>query len=286
MLTRAGGGGHGFGLRVPHYATFLEAGVVGADLVEVITENFLDRGGRPAAVLERVRRDVPVALHGVSLSIGATGPLNRDYLHRLRALCDRIEPAIVSDHLCWGSFGGQHGHDLWPLPFCEEAVAHVAERVSAAQDVLGRQILLENVSSYVAYADSVLPEWEFLGEVARRADCGLLLDVNNVFVTARNHDLSAERYIDNVPADRVGQFHLAGHLDRGTFLLDHHGSAVAPPVWRLYERAVARFGNLPAIVEWDDNVPALEELVGEAAQARTRAARVMATGADSTRGAA
>jgi len=286
MLRNTVAGGHGFGLRVPHYGTFLDDGVVGADVVEVITENFLDRGGRPAAVLDRVRRDVPVALHGVSLSIGATAPLDRDYLRRLRALCDRIEPAIVSDHLCWGSFGGHHGHDLWPMPFCEEAVAHVVDRVNAAQEALGRQILLENVSSYVAYADSVLPEWEFLGEVARRADCGLLLDVNNVFVTARNHDLSAERYIDNVPADRVGQFHLAGHLDRGAFLLDNHGCAVAPPVWRLYERAVARFGNLPAIVEWDDNVPPLEELVGEVAQARTRAARVMATGVEPTRGAA
>jgi uncharacterized protein (UPF0276 family) len=270
--------GHGFGIRVPHYASFLERGVSGADFVEAVTENFLGRGGRPRAVLERVRRDVPVALHGVSLSIGGVSPLNGDYLRALRALCDRIDPAVVSDHLCFGGWGGHYGHDLWPLPYTEEALVHVARRIAEAQDRLGRRLALENVSSYVTFADSQLSEWEFLGEIARRADCDVLLDINNVYVSARNHGFEPEAYIRAVPVDRIAQFHLAGHSDQGTHLLDDHGAAVPQPVWALHRLAVERFGAIPTIVEWDENVPPLDVLTREVEKARAAEARALARG--------
>jgi uncharacterized protein (UPF0276 family) len=276
-LHRALPGACGFGLRVPHYSAFLESGVAGADIVEAVTENFLGRGGRPRAVLERVRRDVPVVLHGVSLSIGGTTPLDQAYLRGLRELCERIEPAVVSDHLSFGTFGRHYAHDLWPLPFTEEALAHVVARVGQVQDDLGRRLALENVSTYLALASSELAEWEFLDEVARRADCRILLDVNNVHVNACNHGFSAERYVDGVSRERVVQFHLAGHLDMGSYLLDDHGSAVSPAVWALYERAVARFGPVPTIVEWDEDVPALDVLVSEADKARRAQARLLSS---------
>lgn len=268
--------GHGFGLRVPHYAALIEHGVRGVDLVEAVTENFLGRGGRPRAVLERVRRDVPVALHGVSLSVGGTSPLNERYVEDLRALCAEIEPAIVSDHLCFGTFGRHYGHDLWPLPYTEEAVAHVAERVARVQDRLGRRLALENVSSYARYADNQLTEWEFLDAVTRRADCDILLDLNNVYVSARNLGFSAEHYLDVVPPNRIAQFHLAGHSDMGSHLLDDHGSAVPPPVWALHRRAVRRFGAAPTIIEWDENVPTLDRLELEVEDARRSESQALA----------
>jgi uncharacterized protein (UPF0276 family) len=267
--------GHGFGLRVPHYPALLEGGAGGVDLVEAVTENFLGRGGRPRAVLARVRRDVPVVLHGVSLSIGAVGPLDLAYLAALRALCDGVEPAVVSDHLCFGRWGPHHGHDLWPLPYTEEALAHVVARVGAVQDRLGRRLALENVSSYVRYADSQLTEWDFLAEVARRADCAILLDINNVYVSARNHGFDPERYLAAIPVERVAQFHLAGHRDEGSYLLDDHGAQVAPPVWALHRLAVARFGAIPTIIEWDENVPSLEVLRAEVDAARRSEAAVL-----------
>jgi len=250
-------------LRVRHYREFLERGY---DLpwAEAITENFLGRGGRPRAVLERVRRDAPLILHGVSLSIGGTDPLRRDYLAAVRALAGEIDAAWVSDHLCFGGFGGHFAHDLWPLPFTEEALEHVCVRVTAVQEALGRRILLENVSSYVTYRASALREWEFLGAVAERADCLILLDLNNVYISAKNHGFSCDDYLSGLPAGRVAQFHLAGHRDCGDFLLDDHGSAVPDCVWELYRRALARFGSLPAIVEWDDAVPELPRLRFEA----------------------
>ena len=217
-----------------------------------------------------MRRDVPVALHGVSLSIGGDSPLNGDYLVALHALCESIEPAIVSDHLCFGTWGSHYGHDLWPLPYTEEALAHVAGRVGAVQDHLGRRVALENVSSYVTFAESQLSEWEFLAEVARRADCDLLLDINNVYVSAYNHGFGAERYIDGIPVDRVAQFHLAG-----AYLLDDHGSVVPPPVWALHERAVSRFGPTPTIIEWDEHVPTIETLMAEVGKARESEARAV-----------
>lgn len=259
--------GHGIGLRTKHYPQLLD-GTLRADWFEVISENFMIDGGRPLAVLERARSVAPVVLHGVSLSLGSVDPLNEGYLQRLRALAQRIEPAWISDHLCWGSIGGRHAHDLLPLPFTEEAVRHVAERVARVQDVLGRRILVENVSSYVAFAHSTMPEWQFVAAIAERADCGILLDVNNVHVSARNHGFAAESYLAGIPAARVGQIHLAGHTDLGTHLLDTHDGPVVDAVWRLYEHVVARCGAVATLVEWDDHVPAADVVLAEAERAR------------------
>jgi len=266
--------GHGIGLRSRHYPDFLGGGVRTA-WVEAISENFMAMGGRPLAVLERARRDVPVALHGVSLSIGTVDPLDARYLRDLRALVDRIQPAIVSDHLCWGSHRGRYIHDLLPMPYTEEAVAHVARRVSQVQEALGRQLLLENVSSYLTYRADALTEWDFLSEIARRADCGILLDVNNIYVSARNHRFDPQAYLDGVPADRVGQFHLAGHRDRGAYLFDTHDGPVCADVWKLYEAAVRRFGPVSTLIEWDEGVPELEVLLRESRRAADREARAL-----------
>jgi uncharacterized protein len=270
--------GHGFGLRAPHTAELLAGGVFGADFVEAISENFLGRGGRPRALLERVRRDVPIALHGVSLSVGGTDPLSDSYLRELGALCDEIEPVFVSDHACFGTVGGHYGHDLWPLPYTEEAVTHVAARVMYVQEELGRQILLENVSSYLQFAASSLTEWEALAEIARRSGCGILLDVNNVYVSAWNHRFSPEAYVDALPLESVRQIHLAGHAHRGDLLVDNHGAEVAPAVWALYARAISRFGSVPTIIEWDDAIPSLERLQAEVAAARLVEERALAGG--------
>ena len=269
--------GHGIGLRTTHFPRVLD-GTARADWFEAVSENFMIRGGRPLAVLERVRAEAPVVLHGVSLSIGSTDPLNERYLRELRALAERFDPAWVSDHLCWGSFGGHYAHDLLPLPYTEEALAVVVERVERVQERLGRRILLENVSSYVTFTHSVMPEWEFLGAVAERADCGILLDVNNVYVSAVNHGFAADAYIDGVPAARVGQIHLAGHSDKGTHLLDAHDGPVVEAVWCLYRRAVRRLGRVSTLVEWDERIPELEVVLAEAERARTAEAEVL--GAD------
>jgi uncharacterized protein len=258
--------GHGIGLRPKHYPQILEG--VRADWFEVISENYMIPGGRPLAVLERVRADTPVVLHGVSLSIGSTDPLDARYLRELRTLSERIEPAWVSDHLCWGSHGRRYAHDLLPLPYTDEALAHVVDRVRQVQDALGRRILLENVSSYVAFAHSTMTEWAFLDAVAAGADCGILLDVNNVFVSAANHGFRAGDYLAGLPADRIGQIHLAGHSDHGTHLLDTHDAAVPEGVWSLYQEAVRRFGPVATLVEWDDHIPPLEDVLAEAEHAR------------------
>jgi uncharacterized protein (UPF0276 family) len=258
---------HGYGLRVPHYAELFENGAR-TTFVEAITENFLNRGGRARAVLSRVRRDADIVLHGVSLSIGSLDPLDLDYVHGVRQLARSIEAAWISDHLCFGSVHGHRAHDLWPLPFTEEALHHVTERVRRAQDVLGARLLLENVSSYVEYRASTMREWEFFREVAERADALLLLDVNNVHVNAKNHGFCATAYLEALPAERVRQIHLAGHTDFGTHAIDDHGSAVSEPVWELYRHAVRRFGAVATIVEWDENVPDLERLRAESEKAR------------------
>jgi uncharacterized protein (UPF0276 family) len=266
--------GHGVGLRTKHYPDVL-AGAARPDWFEVISENFMIRGGRPLAVLERARGVAPIVLHGVSLSLGAVDPPSPAYLDALAALADRVEPAWVSDHLCWGSFGGHYAHDLLPLPYTEEAMDVVVDHVRRVQDRLRRPILVENVSSYVAFRHSTMPEWEFLAGVAERADCGILLDVNNVWVSARNHGFSPEAYVDALPAARIGQFHLAGHQDHGTHLLDTHDHPVPDPVWRLYRHAVARFGPVSSLVEWDDDVPELGRLLAEAELARAAEAEVL-----------
>jgi uncharacterized protein len=266
--------GHGVGLRPPHYPAILEEGMR-ADWFEAISENFMIGGGRPLHVLERVRSDRPIVLHGVSLSLGATDPLNREYLADLRALAERFEPAWVSDHLCWGSYGRHYAHDLLPLPYTEEALDHVVARVVAVQEALGRQILVENVSSYVQFAHSTMPEWDFVAAVATRADCGILLDVNNVFVSAMNHGFDAERYLAAIPVDRVGQIHLAGHTDNGTHLLDTHDHPVRDEVWNLHRLAVRRFGRVSTLVEWDDRIPPFADVLAEAERARGVEAEVL-----------
>jgi uncharacterized protein len=260
--------GFGVGLRRPHYAHVLEHHPK-VDWFEVIAENFMVAGGRPLEVLEAVRERYPIVMHGVSMSIGSTDSINRQYLKQLRVLARRFEPAWMSDHLCWTGVGGHNLHDLLPLPYTEEAVRHVASRIRIVQDTLERPILIENVSSYMAFAASSMTEWEFLAAVASEADCGILLDINNIFVSAFNHDFDAVRYIDSVPVERVIQFHLAGHSDHGAYLLDTHDHPVCEQVWSLYERAVRRFGPVSALVEWDDNIPEFEVLSATAERART-----------------
>lgn len=258
--------GHGIGLRPQHYQEVVETGPR-IDWFEVISENFMVPGGNPRRVLRAVRERYPVVMHGVSLSIGSTDPLDDHYLDELRALADEVEPAWVSDHLCWGSIEGSMAHDLLPLPYTEEALAHVVARVARVQERLGRRILLENVSSYLTFRHSTVPEWEFLAEVARRADCGILLDINNVFVSAHNHQFDATHYIDGLPADRIGQIHLAGHSKRGDLLIDTHDHPVPDGVWDLYRAAIARFGRRSTLIEWDEQVPRLERLLDESARA-------------------
>jgi hypothetical protein len=259
--------GHGVGLRPKHYPQVWER-TARADWFEVISENFMIRGGRPLAVLERARAVAPLVLHGVSLSLGSTDPLNEAYLRDLKELLRRFQPAWVSDHLCWGSVGGHYAHDLLPLPFTEEALTHVVERVRLVQDRLGQQILIENVSSYLTFVHSRMPEWEFLGSIAEQADCGILLDVNNVYVSAVNHGFAPEQYLRALPADRIGQIHLAGHSNQGTHLLDTHDEAVSEPVWDLYRLAVRLFGRVSTLVEWDDKIPEFEVVRAEAERAR------------------
>jgi uncharacterized protein (UPF0276 family) len=264
---------HGIGLRPPHYTEVVERGAA-VDWLEVISENFMAPGGNPRRVLRAVRERWPVALHGVSLSLGSVDPPSATYLDALAALAAEVEPAVVSDHLCWGSHGGRYAHDLLPLPFTEEALALVAERVLRVQDRLKRRLLVENVSSYLTLSHSTMSEWEFLTALAERADCGILLDVNNVYVSAHNHGFSAAAFLDGLPPGRVGQMHLAGHSQSGALLLDTHDHPVPAEVWALYRAAVARFGPVPTIIEWDDRIPALAVLVEERARAAGAAAEV------------
>jgi hypothetical protein len=271
--------GFGLGLRPDHYEAIL-AGPRRVDWFEILSENYLVPGGKPLHYLERVRADYPLVMHGVSLSIGSTDPLDRDYLTALKALIARVEPAWVSDHLCWTGVHGRNLHDLLPLPYDEETLAHVVARVRAVQDFLGRRILLENVSSYVTYKRSAMSEWDFLREVAERADCLLLLDVNNVYVSSVNHGFDPRAYLAAVPAARVQQFHLAGHRNLGSHLIDTHDEPVVDPVWALYAEALRRFGPVSTMIERDDNIPPFAELVDELDRARAIAAGVAAeTGA-------
>jgi uncharacterized protein len=260
--------GHGVGLRPKHYTQFLEQRPT-VDWVEVISENFMGSGGRALSVLDKVRTDRPVVLHGVSLGIGSVDPLDERYMKEWTELIDRVQPAMVSDHLCWGRHKGRYSHDLLPLPFTEEALAHVVTRVGQVQDRLGRQILLENVSSYTTFPGSTLSEAEFTAEVARRADCGILLDINNIYVSAKNHGFDMKAYVDAMPIEHVAQFHLAGHLDRGDILIDTHEGHVIDEVWKLYAYAVERFGRVPTLIEWDTGVPDLDTLLAESERART-----------------
>jgi uncharacterized protein (UPF0276 family) len=259
--------GAGIGLRTAHYDHILQHGVRDAGWFEVISENFFEPGGRPWLVLDRIRREVPIVLHGVAMGIGNADPLSDSYLRAVEELARRTEPSWISDHLCWGAVAGRQTHDLLPLPFTEEAIAHVVERVRVVQDRLQRRILLENVSSYLTFRDSDMTEWEFIGEVAARADCNLLLDINNIHVNARNHGFSSYEYLDAIDPKRVAQIHLAGHTDFGTYILDSHVGPVPPSVWDLYRRAVRRFGHVPALVEWDTDTPDYATVLTEARRA-------------------
>src|SRR5271170_6073628 len=260
--------GTGVGLRRPHYAEVIVERPA-MDWFEVITENFLVAGGRPLEVLEQVRANYPIVLHGVAMSLGSADRLNRDYLRGVAELARRFEPAWISDHLCWTGVGGRNLHDLMPLPYTAETAMHVAGRIRQVQELLRRRILIENVSSYLSYTQSRMTEWEFVSAIAEEADCGILLDINNIFVSAFNHRFDANTYIDAIPPDRVVQYHLAGHSDHGTYLLDTHDHRVRDEVWTLYQRAARRFGAVSALVEWDDNIPEFAELAETANRART-----------------
>ncbi len=261
--------GFGLGLRKEHYQEIV-ARRPAVDWFEILSENYMVAGGKPLHWLERVREHYPLVMHGVSLSIGSSDPLDREYLRQLRSLVQRVEPEWVSDHLCWTSLGGHNFHDLLPLPYTEEAVHHVAGRVRQVQDYLGRRILLENLSSYVTFRDSEMSEWAFLTAVCEEADCLILLDVNNVFVSAVNHDFDPREYLQGVPVERVWQFHLAGHTsnESGRILIDTHDQPVRDEVWSLYELAAQRFGPVSTMIERDDNIPRLDELLEELGHAR------------------
>ena len=266
--------GCGVGLRSEHYEVILREWPR-MDWFEAVSENFMDSGGRPRRILEQVRARYPVALHGVSLSIGSTDPLDRQYLPRLKALVDQIDPVTVSDHLCWTGVGGDNLHDLLPLPFTEEAVEHVVARIHQVQEFLGRRMLLENVSTYVTFKHSTMPEWAFLRTVAERSGCGLLLDLNNIYVNAFNHQFDPHDYLRHVPGELVGQFHLAGHTDRGGYLFDTHSRPVIDAVWELYRAALRRWGPVTTLIEWDEDIPPFPQLAQEAQTARTIAADVL-----------
>lgn len=265
--------GFGLGLRVDHYEAILNSEPA-VDWFEILSENYLVPGGKPLHYLDRIRERFPLVMHGVSLSIGSTDPLDRDYLKQLKTLAARARPAWISDHLCWTGVHRKNLHDLLPLPYTEEAIEHVAARVREVQDFLGRQILLENVSSYVSYAQSQLSEWEFLSAVCERADCLILLDINNIYVSSVNHEFDPLTYLAGVRGERVRQFHLAGHEDHGHYIIDTHDHPVPDPVWALYAEALRRFGPVSTMIERDDNIPPLDELLTELDQARRIAADV------------
>ncbi|MCB1741690.1 MAG: DUF692 domain-containing protein [Gammaproteobacteria bacterium] len=266
--------GFGLGLRPEHYQSVLE-GEPAVDWFEIISENFMVPGGKPLYFLDRIGERYPIAMHGVSLSIGSTDPLDRDYLRALKRLAERVQPMWISDHLCWTGVDGRNLHDLLPLPYTDEALRHVAARVRQVQDVLGRRILLENVSSYVAYASSEQSEWSFLAALAAEADCLLLLDVNNIHVSAHNHGFDPREFIAGVPAERVCQIHLAGHSHDGPIIVDTHDHLVPPPVWSLYAETIRKLGPVSTMIERDGDIPPLDDLVVELGEARRLAASVL-----------
>ncbi|HWC27699.1 MAG TPA: DUF692 domain-containing protein [Solirubrobacteraceae bacterium] len=259
--------GYGVGLRSAHYEHVL-AQRPPVDWFEVITENFMDSRGRPRHVLEEVAARYPVVAHGVSMSIGSTDPLDRDYLARLKRFVAELDPVWVSDHVCWTGVAGLNTHELVPIPFTEEALAHVVARIRIVQELLERPLVLENPSSYVTYVASTMTEWEFLARMAEEADCGLLLDVANVRVSAVNHDFDPVEYVRALPHERVVQMHLAGHTELGTHIVDTHDRAVADAVWELYATAIELTGVVSTLIEWDDELPTFDELHAEALKAR------------------
>jgi uncharacterized protein (UPF0276 family) len=266
--------GFGLGLRIPHYQSIIEDWP-DLDWFEIVSENYMVEGGKPLYYLDLIRERYPLVMHGVSLSIGATEPLNRQYLRELKALADRVNPRWFSDHLCWTGHAGTNMHDLLPLPYTDEAVRHVVARVREVQDFMERPMLIENVSSYLTYRQSAMTEWEFLSQIAEQAECLILLDINNIYVSAVNHDFDPYDYLNAVPVDRVAQFHLAGHTNHGDYLIDTHDHAVIDPVWDLYAAALRRFGAVSTMIERDDHIPPLPELLQELEQARAIALPIL-----------
>ena len=258
----------GIGLRAPHYREILETR---PDLgwLEVHSENYFGEGGQPLYYLEQIRKHYPLSLHGVGLSLGSVDPLSQDHLVKLKSLIARFEPGLVSEHLSWSSFGGRFANDLLPLPYTEESLRHMCERIAYVQDFLGRQILIENVSSYLQFTDSTIPEWEFVSEIASTTGCGILLDINNIFVNASNHGFDPVIYIDAIPASAIKEIHLAGFDTNGQCLIDTHGKPVVEEVWSLYRHAVRCLGRVPTLIEWDIDIPPLDVLIGEAREADT-----------------
>lgn len=264
--------GFGLGLRTDHYQTIVDEKPP-VDWFEILSENYMVDGGKPLDFLDRIRADYPMVMHGVSMSIGSTDPLNKNYLKQLKALIDRVEPHWVSDHLCWTGVDAHNMHDLLPLPYTEEAIEHVAGRITQIQDFLGRQILVENLSSYVTYKESAMSEWAFFTEIVERADCLILLDINNIYVSAQNHGFDPLDYVKGVPAERVWQHHLAGHTydKTGQIIIDTHDQPVCNDVWNLYQAVAAHLGPVSTMIERDGNIPTFDELFDELQHARALA---------------
>lgn len=254
--------GFGLGLRTPHFEHVLQH-QPDVDWFEILSENYMVAGGKPRYYLEAIAEQYPIVMHGVSMSIGSTDPLDLEYLKALKKLANDVQPKWISDHICWTSIHGKNSHDLLPLPYTRATVKHVAERVRQVQDILGRRILLENVSSYLSYKNSEMDEWTFLAEVAEAADCLILLDINNIYVSARNHNFDPLAYLNKIPTKRVQQFHLAGHSDFGDHVIDTHDHDVPDTVWQLYREALQRFGAVSTMIERDDNIPEFPALFDE-----------------------
>ncbi len=263
----AGIHGFGLGLRVEHYRDFIDRQPA-VDWLEVISENYMVPGGKPLHYLDAIRADYPMVMHGVSLSIGSVDELDRQYLKELKALADRIQPAWISDHLCWTGVDHRNLHDLLPMPYTEEALRHLCERIDHVQNFLGRKLVLENVSSYVKFKVDEMSEWEFIANLLQRSGCELLLDVNNVYVSSVNHGFDGRRYINALPAKQIRQIHLAGHEDHGDYIIDTHDHPVCESVWQLYQYTISRIGMVPTMIERDDNIPPLDELLAELDTAR------------------
>lgn len=263
--------GFGLGLRPVHYSDVIGQSTK-VDWFEVVSENYMGiesgSGGSPIIMLEKVRQTKPVVLHGVSLNIGSTDPLNFTYLKKLKMLAQKIEPAWISDHICWTGVNGANLHDLFPLPYTQDVIKHVVDRILYCQDYLGRRMIFENVSSYLTFAHSEMTEWEFLSEIAVRADCGLLLDINNVYVSSVNHGFNPLDFIAGVPVDRVAQIHLAGHTNMGTYLIDTHDEHVCDDVWNLYADSLKYYSHVSTMVEWDSNLPSFDVLQNEILKAK------------------
>lgn len=259
--------GFGLGLRTEHYDTILEENPK-IDWFEILTENYLVPGGKPIYYLEKIAERYPLVMHGVSMSIGGSDPLNWDYLKQVKDLAKKTKAHWISDHLCWTGIQEKNLHDLMPLPYTEEAINHVAKRIGQVQDFLGRRILIENVSSYVSYQQSQITEWEFVRAISEKADCLILLDVNNVYVSSVNHEFNPMEYIQHIPAERVYQIHLAGHLNKGDYIIDTHDHDIIAPVWELYAQTIKQMGFISTMIERDDDIPPLSELLKELAQAK------------------